>query len=266
MSSIFTATDADGYEQMMGRWSRLLCRDFIEFSDVRPGHSILDVGCGTGALEDVALSCIGQGTITGVDIAPNFIRHAQERVRDPRVTFVIGDASQMNLPEAQFDRTLSSLVLSFVPEYKAAIAEMMRVTKPGGLVAAAVWDAPGGLTILRMFWDTAAMLDEEAGKRRGRSYSNQLMQPGALASLFVDTGLRDIVERDCHFRMNFQNFQDYWSPFTTGQGPPGEYTMALSASKRENLRAALFDAYCAGSSDGARSFVATARMVRGLKS
>lgn len=265
MAAVYTASDAAGYEAMMGRWSRILAQPFLDFANVRSGSRVLDLGCGTGSLSQALLDRVGpSGALLGVDISPHYVEHATLAVTDPRARFVVGDANHLDLPSGNFDASLSLLVLNFVPEYRKAVSEMARVTRSKGIVAAAVWDLFGDFLMLRMFWDTAAMLHPSAKSGRNRGMmAVPLAREGHLAEVFRQTGMENVEERDLLIRMHFAAFDDYWAPFLSGQGTLGAYVMSLDADMRTQFRSALYDAYCAGEPDGPRSFTAVARAVRG---
>jgi SAM-dependent methyltransferase len=262
MGSNFVANDAEGYELVMGRWSRELAERFLAFAGLDGESRVIDVGCGTGSLTR-AIAARHPAEVVGVDIAPPFIDHARARNRDPRVSFEVQDASELSFASGSFDAALSILVLNFIPEYRAAAAGMVRVTRSGGLVGAACWSLEGGSVMMRTFWDTAAALDPGASGARGRSFSAPLTHPGELAELFRSLGLRDVEEAELTIWMRFAGFEDYWTPFTRGQGTLGAYVAGLDDERRERLRAALRDAYCAGRADGPRAFAAIAHAVKG---
>ena len=146
------------------------------------------------------------------------------------------------------------------------MSEMRRVTRQGGTVVAAVWDFRGGLVYQRIFWDTAAGIDPQAGLARDRLFSARLALPGGLANLFTDAGFADVQSGSVTIRMDYENFEDYWQPLLGGQGPVGTYVVELSTDLRARVKDAVKSAYCAGSPDGARSLCATAWAVRGLVS
>ncbi|HSC01436.1 MAG TPA: class I SAM-dependent methyltransferase, partial [Burkholderiaceae bacterium] len=222
-SSTFAAADGDGYELQMGRWSRRLAIPFLEFAGARPGERVLDVGCGTGQLAQAIVERSMPAQVRAIDFAAVYIDYAKRRNRDPRVTFEIGDACAMQFADHSFDRVLSLLVLHFVPQAAQAIAEMRRVTRPGGVVAAAVWDVRGGFVANRMFFDTAAALDPAANERRARNYTRPMTRPGELASAWHDAGLQNVVESTLGIRMEFTSFDDYWAPYEGREGPMAEY-------------------------------------------
>lgn len=264
-SSTFVANDGDGYELLMGRWSRRLCEPFLDFAGVAPGENVLDVGCGTGCIAETLLQRqSGFGRVHGVDFSSAYVDHAARRVRDPRVSFAVGDACALDLPDCSFDRVLSLLVLHFVPRADLAIAHMRRVARPGAVVAAAVWDSRGGFVANRMFFDTAAALDPKAAERRARNYTRPMTRPGELANAWRAAGFEEVRETTLAIRMEFTSFEDYWAPYEGKDGPGAEYVAALSATERSRLREAVRSAYVDGEPDGPRSYAALAWAVKGV--
>ena len=158
-SSTFVAADGDGYELVMGRWSRRLAKPFLDFAGSFSGEQILDVGCGTGSLASALTRRFPAADVRAVDFSPVYIDYARRTAPDPRITFEVGDACALRFASHTFDQVLALLLLHFVPSPDRAIAEMLRVAKPGATVAAAVWDVRGGYVANRMFFDTAAALD-----------------------------------------------------------------------------------------------------------
>ena len=262
-SSTFVAADGDGYELNMGRWSRRLARPFLDFVGTGDAENVLDVGCGTGHLAVAVLERSASTIVHGVDLAPVYIEYARSRNPDPRLDFRVGDACALPFPESTFDRVLSLLVLHFVPRPHEAIAEMRRVARPGAVVAAAVWDARGGFVANRMFFDTAAVLDQKAGERRARNYTRPLTRPGELAAAWRDAGFVDVSETVLHMRMEYASFADYWAPYLGRDGPGAEYAATLSADERGRLEHAVRAAYLDGEPDGPRSYAALAWAVKG---
>ena len=145
MASRYTATDAAAYQRLMGRWSRRLADQLIAFAGIAPGDRVLDVGCGTGSLSQALAAHREPAAITGIDIAEPYVAYAAQHADDPRLSFVVGDATAMRLPPASVDRCYSLLALNFMSEPAAGVAGMRRVTRSGGTVAAVVWDFAGGL-------------------------------------------------------------------------------------------------------------------------
>ena len=158
MTSSFNVHDAAGYEQLMGRWSQSLAPLFIDFAGLADGERILDVGCGTGSLTFALARTADLGEIAAIDYSPVFVEEAIRRNTDPRIRDRAGRCLRLALRDSTFDRALALLVLHFVPEAGKAVAEMRRVVRPGGVVAAAVWDHLGGMPGMRMMVDTVACL------------------------------------------------------------------------------------------------------------
>jgi SAM-dependent methyltransferase len=266
MSSIYNANDPLVYEQSMGRWSRRLTHKFIEFATIGDAAEIVDVGCGTGSLTFALAYAFPDARIVGIDYSQPYVDHARSRApMGDRVIFEQGDAAALPYPDQAFDAALSLLVLNFVPDAEKAAREMARVTKLGGVVAACVWDFRGGLTFLRVFADTAAVLDPAGAAFRAKQFSAPFTGPGELEAAWTRLGLGDVVQTALTIRMEFDTFADYWEPWLGGQGTVGAYVTSLSEAKRQLLEHHLRRAYLSGGQDGPRSFTATAWAVRGVK-
>ncbi|MDM0015678.1 class I SAM-dependent methyltransferase [Variovorax sp. J22P168] len=263
-SSTFVAADGDAYEKLMGRWSRLLALPFLDFTGTADGERVLDVGCGTGHLAFAVTRRTGAGEVRGIDLAQPYIDHARRHNQDPRIVFEVGDACALPFADGSFDRVLSLLVLHFVPAAERAVAEMRRVVRPGGMVAATVWDARGGFVPSRIFFDTAAALDPQAVARRARNFTRPMTRPGELARAWREAGLQRVEETTLGIRMEFASFADYWSPYEGKDGPGAEYVATLDDAARARLRAAVEAAYLDGDADGPRSYAAIAWAVKGV--
>lgn len=266
MASNFTVRSAGGYEQLMGRWSKKLALPFIEFAGVADGECILDVGCGNGSLTFSLLQAANVNEIVAVDYSPIFVEEVTRLNTDHRITVRQADASALPHNDRTFDRALSLLVLHFVPEAEKAIAEMRRVVRPGGVVAAAVWDHFGGMPGMRMMLDTVAMLDDSGRAFRQRYCFQPMMAPDEMKNAFVSQGLADVEETNLLIRMSYQSFDDYWLPIAEGEGPLGGFLADRDPTTQVRIKSAVRDAYEAGRSDGPRSFAAVAWACRGVVS
>jgi len=229
---MFSAGDA--YERFMGRWSRALAPRLVTFAGVRDGETVLDVGSGTGALTAAVAAAAPSSRIVGIDPAAPYVAFAQARHPGELIGFEVGDAQQLGFVDSRFDRTLSLLILNFIPDPQKALNEMIRVTRPGGTVAAAIWDYGKGMEMLRVFWDEAMVLNPDMDARDERHMP--LSRSGELAALWGECGLQEVSEEPLTIETRFSSFDDYWSPFLEKQGPAGAYAATLPASDREQLR------------------------------
>jgi SAM-dependent methyltransferase len=266
MASIYSANNATGYERLMGRWSRRLAPLFIDFACVREATHILDVGCGTGSLTLALGQTLPNARIRGLDYSQVFIEYASSQApADDRLVFEQGDAVSLPYEDGTFDAALSLLVLNFVPDAQQAAREMVRVTRPDGIVAASVWDFKGGFPWLRMFADTAAALLPSGEDFRARVFSGPFTAPDEFATTWVEMGLHQVEQTSLTIRMEFASFADYWEPMLAGQGTSGAYVQSLTGEQRSLIEHHLRLAYCAGDKDGPRSFAATAWACRGIR-
>lgn len=250
----------DLYEPYVGRWSRLVAREFLAWLNAPAELDWLDVGCGTGALtEAVARSCAPE-RLAGIDPSAEFLNSARRRL-GTAAEFRQADARDLPFAAAEFDRVVSGLVLNFVPDQPRAAAEMVRVVRPGGEVALYVWDYAGKMELMRYFWDAAAALDPRGGELdEGKRFP--ICRPEALQQLFAAAGLVDVETRAIDMPTVFHDFDDYWTPFLGGQGPAPGYCVSLPEEERANLRERL-RASLPIQSDGSIHLIARAWAVRG---
>jgi SAM-dependent methyltransferase len=248
------------YEQYIGRWSRQVAPLFLRWLRQPAGLRWLDVGCGTGALSAAILDHCAPAGVVGVEPSEGFLQLAARNLAG-RARFLAGNAAVLPLGAGECDVAVSGLVLNFVPDLRAALAELGRVTAPGGTIAAYVWDYGDGMEVIKRFWDEAAVLDPTAAPlHEGTRFP--VCRPSALAAAFEQAGLVDVQTAALEPVANFRDFEDYWQPFLGGQGPAPAYAMALAEGQRAALRSRLESAL-PRASDGTISLRARAWAVRG---
>lgn len=225
------------YEGYMGRWSRLVAPLFLAWLNPAPGLRWLDVGCGTGNLTRAILACCQPQHVFGVDRSQSFVGFASSAAADPRAGFFVGDALAIPLDSGACDAAVSGLVLNFVSDPAAAIAEMKRVLRPGGRVAVFVWDYAEGMEWLRFFWDAARAVNvaAAAGMDQGERYA--ICRPDALMLLLAQAGLVEIRVEAVDVAAHFADFADYWGPLAAGGPYPAPtYLASRPSAEQEAIR------------------------------
>jgi ubiquinone/menaquinone biosynthesis C-methylase UbiE len=249
------------YESYVGRWSRIVAREFLGWLEVPAGVRWLDVGCGTGELTKAILETQSPNRVVGIDPSEGFIAFAREHVQDENVEFDVGDAMSLPYGEDEFDSVVSGLALNFVPGPDRALSGMARVTRPEGIVAAYVWDYAGKMEMIRRFFDAATDVDPAAAELdEGRRFP--ICNPERLAEIFRSTGLRDVETRAIDVPAHFRDFDDYWTPFLAGTGVVPAYVVSLAEAKRKALQERLRETLPIAQ-DGSISLIARAWAVKG---
>ena len=252
---------SEDYNKLMGRWSRRLAPQLIQFANVQDGQRVLDVGTGTGSVALAVVAAIQGGEIVGVDPAAAYVEYARGSSTDPRVRFEVGDAQTLPFPSGRVDHCLTCLVLNFVPDARRAVSEMCRVTWRGGVVAACVWDYGGGMEMLRTFWDAAVALDPGAEPRHERHMP--YCRKGELGASWKAAELEQVKETALTITFDFSSFDDFWQPFLTGQGPSGSYATNLPADRQARLRDRLREQLLGSRPDGSIVLKGRAWAVKG---
>ena len=222
------------YEQYVGRWSRQVAPLFLSWLNIPTGRRWLDVGCGTGALCAAIMDRCSPSWVTGVEPSEGFLKAAEKNLAG-RAALHQGSATAIPLGDASVDVVVSGLVMNFVPDQRAALLEMARVTGKGGTIAAYVWDYAGKMELMRYFWAAAVQLDPDVAKM-DEGVRFPLCRPEALEKLFASARLNEIEVKAVDIPTSFANFEDYWQPFMGGQGPAPAYAMSLDETTRARLR------------------------------
>jgi len=218
------------YEQFMGRWSERLAPAFLRFAGVADGQHAIDVGCGTGSLSRALLASAATVRVTGVDPTPDYVAFAREAPQEPRAQFQVGAAEKLPFADGAFDAALSLLVLQDFDDARRAVLEMARVTRPGGVVAACLWDFRDGLPMLSLMWQAAeAVAPELVSRYREDVPPRQHPGPDDLQTLWRDAALSGIETSALELSMCFASFDDYWRPFLGGATRTSRFAAAVDA-------------------------------------
>jgi SAM-dependent methyltransferase len=243
---------AEVYDRFVGRYSSALARGMCNAAGVRPGQRALDVGCGSGALLVALAAIVGEENVIGVDPSEPFLEAARAKV--PGAEVLVGSAEALPFADGEFDASLAQLVINFLEDPTAGVAEMARVTRPGGVVAACVWDYAGGMRLLRTFWEAALVVDPD-GARARMEHQMPFARPEELGELWQAT-LTGVAVSAIDVDASYDDFDDLWTPFLGGVGPSGSYAASLEPEPQSRLRDEFFRQL--GSPDGAFTLSARA--------
>jgi SAM-dependent methyltransferase len=248
--------DAAVYDRFVGRYAPPLSAALIAAVGVGPGDRVLDVGCGPGGLTRALADVVGTERVAAIDPSTSFVAACRERV--PGADVHQATAEALPFDGDTFDVVLSQLVVNFMRDADAGVAEMRRVAREGGRVASCVWDYAEGMTMLRAFWDGARDVDPAApDEGETMRYSNR----DELGDLWRRVGLQEVETGALDVEATYDDYDDYWSPFTAGIGPAGAYCASLDGGRQEALRQAVFRRL--GEPTGAFALTARAWYVRG---
>jgi ubiquinone/menaquinone biosynthesis C-methylase UbiE len=246
---------AEDYDRFMGRYTPALATALADVAGIQPGMRVLDVGCGPGGLTRELATRLGPGNVAAIDPAAQFA--AACRDRNPGADVRTGVAEQLPWPAAHFDAALSSLVIGFLDDPGQGVKEMARVTRPGGVVAACMWDiALGGMTMLRIFWTAARQVEPAAPGESAMAGTTD----GDIGRLLREAGLQHVTSGALTSHADYAGFHDFWQPFTLAVGPAGHYLHNLTAARQAAVR----DACRAQLPDGPFTLPARAWYARGL--
>jgi ubiquinone/menaquinone biosynthesis C-methylase UbiE len=254
-------TNPEGYDGYMGRWSRRLAPVFLQFSGAGGGR-LLDLGAGTGALSEAVAAAGRASEVVAFDPVEQFVAHLRDKTGHSHLRVAVGDAQHLPFAAQSFEACLSLLVIHFIPDATQAAREMLRVTRPGGVVATCAWDFRGGMELMTVFWSAARALDPEAGQRDSRRFP--FGHQGDLTRLWRDAGFKDVAEDSLTIPLEFTSFDDFWQPFEAGATPTTRYVASLPKDHRVRLRERLRADLLGDGPDRPIALKARAWAVRGL--
>ncbi len=221
---------AESYDRFMGRYSLLLSPQMADFAGVRSGQRVLDVGCGPGALTAELVRRLEPAAVAAVDPSEPFVTAARSRY--PGVNVQRASAEHLPFHDDSFDVAFAQLVVHFMADPVTGLAEMARVTRHRGVVAACVWDHAGGKGPLAAFWDAARELEPHVHDESRLAGARE----GHLAALFEAAGLRDVEQSVVSAELEHASFDEWWEPYTYGVGPAGAYVAGLEPERQAELR------------------------------
>jgi SAM-dependent methyltransferase len=223
------------YDRHIGRYGRALAEALAGAAGVRPPQRALDVGCGPGVLTGVLAERLGAGRVGAVDPSEPFVEACRARFAGADVR--LGAAERLPFGDGEFDCVLSQLVVNFMTDAELGVREMRRVARPGGVVASAVWDYAGEMTLLRAFWDAAGAVDPQGAAAHDEGLVMRWCREEELAALWRSAGLLDVASGALVVEAAYESFDDLWTPFTSGVAPSGAYCVSLAPATLEALRA-----------------------------
>jgi ubiquinone/menaquinone biosynthesis C-methylase UbiE len=223
--------DPAAYQRFMGRFSEPLAAQLVTSLGAAVTGRALAVGCGPGALTARLVERLGPAGVTAVDPSEPFV--AAVRTRCPDIPVLLGAAEALPFGDDVFDLAVAQLVVHFMSDPVAGIVEMSRVTRPGGVVAANVWDHAGQGGPLAAFWRAVQDVDPSAP---GESLLPGTRE-GQLVELFSAAGLDQVEPWTATVRARYGSFDEWWETFTLGVGPAGAYVAGLDEPQRDAVRA-----------------------------
>jgi SAM-dependent methyltransferase len=254
-------TSAALYDRFVGRYSTALSHALVEEAGIEPGMRVLDVGCGPGGLTAVLAGLVGADRVAAVDPSEPFVDACRERV--PGADVRHGAAEHLPFVDGEFDAALSQLVVNFMTDAPAGVAELRRVTRPGGIVASCVWDYAGEMWLLRHFWDAAAAVDPDRAASLDEGVAMRWCSEAELRSLWEGADLEAVETGALVVSAAYEGLDGLWAPLEGGVGPAGAYCASLDQPTRAALRAELDRRL--GSPDGPFELTARAWFVRGRR-
>lgn len=250
--------DGDAYERLMGRWSRLVGDQFIDWLDVPKGLRWLDLGCGNGAFTERLISRCAPSEVTGIDPSKEQLAYASVRPGAMPAKFQLGDAEKLPFADGSFDAAVMALVITFVPDPAKAVAEMTRVVRPGGWIATYMWDVPGGGLPIAPIYAAIKSFGLPIPNNPGTAAS----QRDAMLMFWEKAGLKSIDTRVIRILTSYADFDDFWRSNVVGVGPVGKALHNMAPNMREKIRSRVHE-NLGTNSDGTVTYEAFANAIKG---
>jgi trans-aconitate methyltransferase len=238
--------------------------EFVPWLDVPAGATWIDVGCGTGELTRAILNIASPRRVLSLDPSEGYLEHARVATKDPRAEFSRGTDQDVRSLGVIADAVVAGLVLHLVPDPVAALRAAAEATAPDGLIAAYVWDYADGMAVIRNFWD-AAVEEDPAARSKDQGVRFPICTPSALKSAFEIADLSGVVTRPIEVTDRLADFEEYWTPFLSGEGPGPGYLVTLPTERQARVREMLRDRLPIAS-DGSITLTCRAWAVCGFRS
>lgn len=249
-------TGDDAYDRFMGRYSTRLAPLFADFAGIHAGQRALDCGAGTGALTSELVARLGPESVVVVEPSPRFVDGLKAKFSELDVR--LAPAEDLPWPDGGLDAALAQLVIAFVTDAPAAVRELRRVVREGGVVATCMWDLAGGMEMLAAIVRARrAVSDKPVGDETLTNW-----RPEELTALFEGAGLRDIVTDTLEVECTYSGYDEFWSALLGGAGPAGAFLQTLDATGKETMRTETYSEL--GSPDGSFTLHARCNAVRGV--
>jgi SAM-dependent methyltransferase len=213
--------------------------EFLNWLNLSQCLGWLDIGCGTGALSEKIYQHSNPSHLTCIDPSERFLNKAKERLNN-KGDFFVASANDIPKEDNSIDVVVSGLILNFIPNLEGALVEMKRISKPGGLIAAYVWDYSDRMDLLRYFWDAAILIDPNS-RELDEGARFPICNTANLKNIFQQADLNEVEVTKLDISTLFTDFDDYWNPFLGGQGPAPSYLTSLSKDLRVKLKNKIYD-------------------------
>src|SRR4029079_10402334 len=252
-----TFNDGEAYELMMGRWSRVVGKEFLTWLDIPKGQRWLDAGCGNGAFTEELIARAAPAAVIGVDPSEGQLDYARKRSGTTLAQFQIGDAQALSFADDSFDVGVMALVVAFLPHPAKAVEGLTRVVRPGGCVATYMWEIPEGVPVNPLYDPMISMgIEPPLPPNPGVS------KPSALLAYWKNAGLASVATKVLRIPVTFPSFEEFWTSMTLPIGPQGKMITSMAADKRNELRRRVRD-HVRTTDDGRVEYESYAHAIKG---
>jgi SAM-dependent methyltransferase len=227
--------DGSAYERMMGRFSGIAGGQFADWLRLPPGLRWLDVGCGTGAFTEVIVRRCAPALVTGIDPSEPQLSFARGRPALKMAQFQVGDAEDLPLADNSFDVAAMALVFSLLSDPVKAAVQMRRVVRPGGCVAAYMWDIPGGGLPTEPVYAAMRSLGLDPPQSPGAANSAR----EKMRAVWKEAGIGSIESCVIEVPVTYASFDEFWQAHNVPVGHSGAAIGRLSPDLKEKLKSTL---------------------------